>query len=187
MKRLLMAIATVALLYSCDNTTAVAGTEEENRSAKNSEHMKAIFKAIETGDMSAVDTLFADNVVDHNANPDNSDRVGKDSVMAMLREIHTYFDGLKIEHMADATSADGQYMFALSRMTGTAKANPWGMPEGMQMDDTSVDVVKLENGKATEHWGFISMGDFNEIMKMMDGGQGNAADTSKMETDTTRR
>jgi len=31
-------------------------------------------------------------------------------------------------------------------------------------------VVKLKDGMATEHWGFMSMGDMNEMMKMMQPG-----------------
>ena len=187
MKRLLIAIASVALLYSCDNTTAVAGTEEENAAARNTENVKAIYRAIETGDVAGLDSLLADDAVDHNANMDGSDIRGKDSIIAMLSKIHTYFDGLKVEFMSDATSADGSYHFTMNRMTGTAKENPWGMPVGMKMDDTSVDVIKIRDGKATDHWGFMSMGDFQEIMKSMEGGQPNTADTSRKTTDTTRR
>jgi hypothetical protein len=54
-------------------------------------------------------------------------------------------------------------------MKGKAKANPWGMPVGQDVDDTSVDVVKLKDGKATDHWGFMSNGDISEMMKKMQG------------------
>ena len=85
--------------------------------------------------------------------------------------VHTYFeDGLKMEFISDALSSDGSYLYSTVRMKGKAKANPWGMPPGADIDDTSVDVVKLRDGKATEHWGFMSMGDFNEIMKSMQHG-----------------
>ncbi|HEY0750611.1 MAG TPA: nuclear transport factor 2 family protein [Chitinophagaceae bacterium] len=167
MKRLLIAFVAVLFFYSCDNSTTVAGSEEDNMAARNTEHVKAIFKAIETGDVSAVDTLLTEDFIDHNANMDGSDIVGKDSVKAMLSKIHTYFDGLKVEYISDATSEDGTYHYALSRMTGTAKENPWGMPVGMKMDDSSVDVIKIRDGKAAEHWGFLSWGDINEMMKGM--------------------
>ena len=137
---------------------------------KNTEKMKAVYRTIETGDVSGLDSLIAEDVVDHNANPDGTDIKGRDNVKKMLAEIHTYFDNLKMEYMSDATTVDGEYQFALVRMKGKAKANPWGMPVGMDMDDTSVDVVKIRDGKATEHWGFMSMGDFQEIMKGMQGG-----------------
>jgi hypothetical protein len=76
-----------------------------------------------------------------------------------------------MEFVSDAVSEDGTLHYATVRMVGKAKENPWGMPVGMDMDDTSVDVIKYKDGKVTDHWGFMSMGDFNEIMKSMQQGQ----------------
>jgi hypothetical protein len=85
----------------------------------------------------------------------------------MISQAHTYFeDGLKMEFISDALSSDGVYLYTTVRMKGKAKANPWGMPVGEDVDDTSVDLVKLKDGKATEHWSFMSMEDINEMMKM---------------------
>jgi ketosteroid isomerase-like protein len=173
MKHFLIAMAALALI-SCNSDTKVAGTEDKNdhmeMAKKNTDKMKAVYHAIETGDVSGLDTLIAEDAVDHNGNPDGTDVKGRDNIKKMLGEIHTYFDNLKMEYMSDATSADGEYQFALVRMTGKSKANPWGMPVGMDMDDTSVDVVKIKDGKATDHWGFMSMKDMNEMMQGMKGG-----------------
>ena len=83
--------------------------------------------------------------------------------------MHTYFDGLQMEVLSEATSLDNNYHFSMIRMTGKAKANPWGMPVGMDMDDTGMDVVKIKDGKATEHWSFSSQKDVGEMMEMMSG------------------
>ncbi|HVK97550.1 MAG TPA: nuclear transport factor 2 family protein [Flavisolibacter sp.] len=174
MKQLLFAFIVMAMLISCNNPR-VAGSNEKNDHAsiaeRNAEKTKAVYRAIETGDVSKIDTLFTDDVVDHNAGPQGQDIRGRDSVIAMLGQIHNYFDGLKLELMHHATSSDGQYHYSTVRMTGKAKENPWGMPVGMDMDDTSVDVIKLKDGKAAEHWGFMSMGDVMEMMQGMSGGQ----------------
>jgi ketosteroid isomerase-like protein len=171
MKKGFFALAALTILFSCNDDTKVAGSNDENNAAMtNSQHIQDVYRAIETGDVSKIDSLLTDDVVDHNANPDGSDMRGKDSVLKMLGQIHTYFDGLKMEYMSDATSSDGTYQFALVRMTGKAKANPWGMPVGMDIDDTSVDVIKLRDGKATDHWGFMSMKDMQEMMHGMQGG-----------------
>ena len=98
------------------------------------------------------------------------DIVGIDSVKAFIGNIHNYFDGLKMESMSEATSEDGVYHFALVRMTGTAKQNPWGMPVGQKVDDMNVDVVKIKDGKASEHWMFASQKDMMEMMSAMPGG-----------------
>ena len=176
MKKVLFLLAAIAVIASCNNhpDTPVAGTNETGEGAnheKSTENIKTVYRAIETGDVSKLESFIAEDFVDHNGNPDGSDIKGRDSVKKMLSQIHTYFeDGLKMDFISDALSSDGNYHYATVRMKGKAKANPWGMPVGSDVDDTSVDVVKLRDGMATEHWGFMSMGDFNEVMKMMQPG-----------------
>ncbi|HVF82456.1 MAG TPA: nuclear transport factor 2 family protein [Flavisolibacter sp.] len=127
-----------------------------------------IYQAIETGDVSKMDSLLSKDFVDHEGNM-GKDIVGLDSVKQFLGSIHNYFDGLKMESLSEATSEDGVYHFAMVRMTGKAKANPWGIPVGKDIDDTSVDVVKIKDGKATDHWVFTSQKDMMEMMGAMNG------------------
>ncbi len=181
MKKLLFPLVAMVVMASCE--TKVAGDSSADHTAaadRNAEGTKKVYHAIETGDVSGLDSLFTEDVIDHNGGPQGQDIKGRDSVKATLSKIHTYFDGLKLEMLHHATSADGQYHYATVRMTGKSKENPWGMPVGMDMDDTSVDVIKMKDGKCTEHWSFMSMGDFNEIMGMMQGGgKPPAKDTAK--------
>ena len=174
MKKVLFLLTAITVIISCTDSAKVADTNETDDSAnhaKYTENTKEVYRAIETGDVSKLDSFIAEDVIDHNANPDGSDIKGRDSVKKMISQIHTYFeDGLKMEVISDALSSDGNYFYSMVRMKGKAKANPWGMPPGTDVDDTSVDVVKLRDGMATEHWGFMSMGDFNEMMKMMQQG-----------------
>ena len=173
MKQFLLAASAAVVMISCNNDATVAGSHDDhdnNMASTNTEHMKDVYRAIETGDVSKLDSFMAEDVVDHNGNMDGSDVKGRDSVKAFISRMHTYIDGLKMELQSDATSADGNYHYGLVRMTGTAKANPWGMPVGQKVDDTSVDVVKLRDGKATDHWGFMSMADMQEMMGAMKGG-----------------
>ena len=52
-------------------------------------------------------------------------------------------------------------------MKGTTTATPsMGFPASTKFDSRSVDVVKLKDGKAQEHWAFMSMPD---VMMMMRG------------------
>ena len=174
MKKILFLLTAMAVIIACNDSATVADNNETNVGAnhvKFTESTKEVYKAIETGDISKLDSFIAEDVIDHNANPDGSDIKGRDSVKKMISQIHTYFeDGLKMEFISDALSSDGSYLYTMVRMKGKAKANPWGMQPGADVDDTSVDVVKLKDGKAIEHWGFMSMGDFNEMMKMMQPG-----------------
>jgi ketosteroid isomerase-like protein len=171
MKRLLFAVAAMAFLVSCETKDSGSAANNDHAAAAdhNAEGTKKVYHALETGDVSALDSLFTEDVVDHNGGPQGQDVRGRDSVKAMIGQIHNYFDGLKMELLHHATSTDGKYHYATVRMTGKAKANPWGMREGMDVDDTSVDVIRMENGKCAEHWGFMSMQDMNEMMAGMKG------------------
>jgi hypothetical protein len=174
MKKGLFAIAGMFLLFSCNEaaTDSVKTGDDNNYMAeanRNSEHNREIYKAIESGDVSKLDSFIAKDVIDHDAN-NGKDIVGIDSLKYFLGNIHNYFDGLKMEMISEATSLDKQYHFAMVRMTGTAKQNPWGMPVGMKIDDLSMDAVKIRDEKATEHWSFTSQKDMMEMMSAMNGG-----------------
>ena len=125
MKHFLFAMAAIALV-SCTNTeTKVEGSNEnkhQEQQKKSTDDIKKIYHAIETGDVSGLDSLIAEDIVDHNANPDGSDIKGRDNVKKMLSEIHTYFDNLKVEYISDAVSEDGTTQFAQVRMTGKPKS-----------------------------------------------------------------
>ena len=167
MKKLLTGLLAITCFVACKN----AGNENNSDAANaNAEKTKKVYHAIETGDTKGLDSIFSNDCVDHNAGPKGEDVTGAANVIAELGKIHNYFDGLKMELLEHATSTDGMYHFATVRMTGTAKENPWGMPPGMKMDNTSVDLVKMKDGKCTEHWGFMSQKDVNDMMKGMMGG-----------------
>jgi ketosteroid isomerase-like protein len=180
MKKGLLAIAAgLFLLTSCNDQVKGVSADSNEEAKRNTENTKEVYRAIETGDVSKLDSFFSKDVVDHEGNM-GKDIVGVDSVKAFLGNIHKYFDNLKMEMLSDATSTDGVYYFSLVRMTGKSKENPWGMPVGMDVDDTSVDVIKIKDGKATDHWSFTSMKDMMEMMSQMPG------DMQPSKTDTTK-
>jgi predicted ester cyclase len=80
--------------------------------------------------------------------------------------VHKDIDNLKFEVIEDAASDD--HIFALVHMTGTTNKPVWGMPANHKIDSRSVDVIKVKDGKMSDHWGFYSM---SEMMKMMGGGK----------------
>lgn len=168
MKKGCLALAGMFLLFSCNQTKegATAGTGDHMAMAKRDvENNKEILRAIETGDVSKLDSVMTKDVVDHEGNM-GKDVAGIDSMKHYLGSMHNYFDGLKMEVVSEGTSLDNNYHFSLVHMKGKAKANPWGIPAGKEIDDMSVDVVKLKDGKTSEHWGFSSM---KAMMEMMGG------------------
>ena len=89
---------------------------------------------------------------------------GGDSIKHMLADMHNHVKDLKFDIISEAT--DGDYIFSLVHVSGTTTDAMFGPPTGTKMDEKSVDVVKVKDGKMVEHWGFV---DPNEMMKRMSG------------------
>ncbi len=171
MKNLFLASACIifCFLISCKESTSVGSLSNPQAETDKANTLK-VYKAIETGDMSGLDSIIDKDAVDHSG--DNGDIKGLDSIKKAFVKMHAQIKDLKIESMANAT--DGDYNFDLNRVTGTTSDASMGMPANTKIDMMSVDVVKIKDGKAVEHWGYA---DPKDIMKMM---QGMKMDSTKM-------
>ena len=175
-KFLLAAFAGLLCFSSCNNTATVAGENKDNSMAqKNLEASRAIGKAFETGNTNVLDSVVADDFLDHT---DRGDVRGRDSLKAMVKMIHDNMKDMKSETIKDL--ADDEYVFSWMRFTGTSDGS-MGMPSG-PYDMQSIEVAKFRDGKAVEHWSFVNM---KEMMEMMGAMQGmnhnmNMNDSTKM-------
>src|SRR5438067_444583 len=161
MKRFLSiaALASGCFLFSCEN----GGPNSVNN--KNMEANKDVYKGIETGDTTKF-AIIADDAVDHEPGPDGKEVKSGQAIKTMLADFHNHIKDLKMD--VETEAANGDYVFSLIHMTGTAQDGSMGFPAGQKIDSRSVDLIKFKDGKASEHWGFMDM---NEAMKMMHGGQ----------------
>jgi predicted SnoaL-like aldol condensation-catalyzing enzyme len=152
-------------LISCTNTATkpAAGTSISSQAEKNAANSMAVYKGIEKGDLSAMDSFVATDCVDHTGSM-KGEVSGRDNIKKNLADIHNHIANLKFDIIAEGTSTDGDYHFALTRMTGTCTDTMMGRPANTPLNETSIDVVKLVDGKAKEHWEFV---DPKEMMKMM--------------------
>jgi predicted SnoaL-like aldol condensation-catalyzing enzyme len=161
MKQLVF-VATAAIcccLFSCQN----AGNNNMGSpdGEKNKMAVREIYKAIETGDVSKLSGIIADDAVDHLGMNGHEVR-GGENIIKMLADMHNHMKDVKMEVLSEAV--DGDLVFTWNRMTGTCTDSSMGMRAGMQMDFKSVDVSKFKDGKAIEHWGYMDPAD---MMKMM--------------------
>ena len=158
-------IALVWFFVSCSSpsssTPSTPVADSTSQAEKNTANDKAVWKGIETGDMSVMDSIVADDVVDHSGMM--GEIKGRDSVKKMLSDIHNHITNIKFESIAAAT--EGDYHFALTRLTGTTKDATMGMPANTPVDRISVGVVRLVNGKIKDHWMYV---DSKEMMQMME-------------------
>jgi predicted SnoaL-like aldol condensation-catalyzing enzyme len=160
-------------MVACEQSTTMQ-TGNDSQHEKNLAANLSVYKAIETGNMASVDSLFANDVVDHDG-PHASDLHGKDSVLHMLGDLHNHIKDLKLDVVSSATNGD--FIFTLVHVTGTVADSAMGKP-GEPVDQTGVDVVKLKDNKMAEHWGFTD--DVQVSKEMMAMHNMNAGDSSKM-------
>jgi ketosteroid isomerase-like protein len=176
-KIILMGSTGFIFLFTSCNGAGGGSTQAD----KNMATVKTVDRAIESGDVSKLDQYIAADAVDHSG--EHGEVKGLDSIKAGLAHMHDTYKDLKLEEVQQASNGD--YVFTLSRFTGTNTVPSMGAPAGTHFDMTSVEVVKFNSdGKATDHWGYMSMAD---AMKMMGGGgnmemtpgTGNKMDTTK--------
>ena len=148
----------LCFLMSCKDSSTMVNISMQETNKANS---LKIHKAIETGDVSGLDSIIDKDFVDHSG--PNGDVKGLDSLKALFTMIHSHVPDVKITAIANAT--DGDYNFDYNRMTGTTNSEFLGMPANYKFDMTGVDVLKIKDGKIVEHWSYA---DPNEMMKMGD-------------------
>jgi ketosteroid isomerase-like protein len=179
MKKLLTGLFLLTCFIACKNAA-----DENKKSAdvanSNADKTKMVYHALETGDTKGLDSIFSDDCIDHDAGPNGEDIKGKQNVIADIAKAHNMFNGLKMEMLSHATSPDGDYHYSLVKMTGNTKDNSMGMPAGTKIESTGVDVIKIKDGKCTEHWHFLGQKDVNDMAKNMMGGGQPPMDSSKM-------
>jgi len=164
MKKLFCVTGVSVLFYLMSCTDSSKPATDTSGTSKADEYLaknRIVYKAIETGDAPALDSLIASDAVDHQG-PNGMDVKGHDSVKHMLADIHNHFKDPKFEVIEAATNDD--YIFTLARVSGTTADSSMGIPAGTKMDEKGVDVVKIKDGKMVEHWGYV---DAAKMMKRM--------------------
>ena len=118
--------------------------------------------------------MVADDFIDHT---DRGDKIGRDSLKAMVNWVHANMKDAKTETVREM--AEGDYVFSWMRYTGTSDGT-MGMPNG-PYDMNAIEVAKFKDGKAVEHWNFMEIRDAMKMMGQQPGMDNmNKMDTSRM-------
>ena len=155
---LLVLCLAIVGLYSCGNME----NKTDDMSTKNKETCKKIYEAIDKGDAEALNSLMAENVVDHTPDPSMADKglTGLSAVKQMIMTYHAAFPDMKTTIYS--MTAEGDMVTIHYNMKGTNTGPMMGMAAtNKTIDVDGVDVVKLKDGMATDHWGY------SQEMKMM--------------------
>jgi predicted SnoaL-like aldol condensation-catalyzing enzyme len=164
MKRTFLAVALTVIFISCKNSastdsgTAATTSQQDKDLANNAK----VYTAIETGNTAPIDTLIATDAVDHDG-PNGTPIHGRDSILHMLANLHNQFKDLKLDIISSAENGD--YIFTLVHFTGTPTDSSMG---GNKIDENGVDVIKVKDGKMSEHWGFSDNAEVGKRMMEME-------------------
>jgi predicted SnoaL-like aldol condensation-catalyzing enzyme len=171
MKKFLLPAVAVTFIYlvSCNQTASSSNTssEQQNLSADS-----IISEAFHTGDVSKIDSVVAEDFLDHT---DHGDVKGRDSLKAMIKMMKDSVPDMKMTLINRAANDD--YVYSYMNFTGNSNG-AMGIPPGPYSVHT-VELVKYKDGKAVEHWGFWETREVaesqKEMMQMI-----NKTDTTKM-------
>lgn len=163
----LLLIPIIFVLISCQSN------DHNPMEAKYKAAYVAVNKIMDSGNADELDAYIAENAVDHQLDPNITNKTGLEGIKDVFRYYHKIFPDMKTTVHSMAVSGDTLFGYITS--TGTSAEPFMGMPAGQQQTMNAVDVVVFEGGKMQEHWGFMDMSD---VMKMM---QSNMAGESMME------
>ena len=100
--------------------------------------------------LEVIEELVDDDLVEHQEMPGMPP--GKDGVRAFFDVFHTAFPDLHADIQGIVSEGDEVWVYAV--MTGTHQGEFLGIPAtGKQVSVNMVDRVRVQDGKAVEHWG----------------------------------
>jgi steroid delta-isomerase-like uncharacterized protein len=112
--------------------------------------LRRFYDEVSAGNLGVIDELVADDVVEHDTFPGmEPNKEGVKQFFAMFRSA---FPDLRME--PHEMLAEGDLVSARVTMTGTHQGEFMGMPpSGKRIEVEGIDIVRVRDGQATEHWG----------------------------------
>lgn len=112
--------------------------------------MRFFDEVLNAGDMSALDELIHDDLVDHEEVPGiPSNKAGVALWVGMMRSAFPDLHATVLR-----MCAEGDEVWIHSRFTGTHRGDFMGIPPTEQkVDVDAIDRVRIKDNKAIEHWG----------------------------------
>ena len=163
-KILFAAVAGLFCIFTACNDEKTGSADNGNTAAeqKNLAASQTISKAFGSGDVNSIDSVVADDFLDHT---DRGDKTGRDSLKSMIKWVKENFKDQKVETVREV--ADGDYVWSWMRYTGTSNGM-MGMPNG-PYDMQAIELAKFKDGKAIEHWSFMETQDMMAMMAQQPG------------------
>lgn len=139
------------MMADCKQMMAADSTAKATMNT-NKEAVKKVFAMFESGKTDGIETCVADNMVEHSPTPGITS-TGLQGLKDAIAMNHAAFPDTKITVLS--LVAEGDLVTAHYNMKGTNSGAMGSMPAtNKTMDVNGVDIVRFENGKGVEHWGY---------------------------------
>jgi predicted ester cyclase len=117
------------------------------------------------GDLSVLDELMADDIVEHQ----RGNRPGREGAKEVARTLHRWMSefSLTVEDVAVAGDIVWTRNRARGINTGSVMGNP---PTGRAVEIDVIDILRFEDGIAVEHWGIADQLGMMQQVGAMPGG-----------------
>ena len=130
---------------------------------KNMEVAKSFYSMFNNSDWAGVEKIMAPDIADHSPMNATGSPVNRDTLMKYIKLNKESFPDMKFEVLSMAGNND--LVFIQYRFTGTNTGPMMGMPAtNKKVEYTGVDLIKVKDGIAIEHWDY---GDNISFMKQM--------------------
>ena len=115
-------------------------------------YRKFVAEVIDKKNLAVLDELVASNFVDHNPIPDTP--ATKEGMKQGITMLHSAFPDLKSP--VTFLVAEGDLVVGHHTTTGTHQGEFMGIPAtGKKIQVDEIHIVRIDNGKAVEHWGLV--------------------------------
>ncbi len=166
----LLGVMLLFVAFACrdqaSSTTAAEPTaaKTDDAAAKNLETAKSFYTLFEKGDWAGLQKIIGPEITDHSPMwPRGDTTMPGDSLIQLLKVNKEGFPDMKFEVLHVA--ADGDHVFVHYHFTGTNTGPMMGAPaSNKKVDYKGVDLVRMKDGVAVEHWDY---GDNIAFMKQM--------------------
>jgi predicted ester cyclase len=106
------------------------------------------------GRFEVINEIVAPDLKEHGELPPGITATGREGLRAVASELRKGFPD--INYRIDLQIGEGDFVASYVTVTGTNKGDAFGMPAtGKRAEWNETHIVKIVNGKVTEHWGVV--------------------------------
>lgn len=112
-----------------------------------------VFGMFASGDATGIEDCIAENFIEHAPPPPGVTSTGIQGLKDIIALMHTAYPDMKMTVLSSAMNGDMAYVHYNQKGTNSGPMGP--MPAtGKTIDVNGVDIIRWQNGKAVEHWGY---------------------------------